>query len=175
MTPAAPRSESTSEPGIIILRRRKPSSPYIIASISLIRYLGRRGRAGCGAGCGCWPACLAALALLFAVAVFALWRLNCCLLCLPCRACIAARCFCVTAGQGATSNAIALGVASRRRICLAFPHPAAHGLLSLFRLLSAFLLNAIKRNQAQSCDSQTLLGCTVEVPLPRDPNGHDCR
>ena len=79
-----------------------------------------------------------------------LWRLHCCLLwlCLPCRACIAARCFCVTAGQSATSNAIALEVASRRRICLAFPHPAAHGLLSLFRLLRAFLLNAIKRNQA---------------------------
>ena len=88
-----------------------------------------------GAGCGCWAACLVALALLFAVCV------------LPCSACIAARCFCVTAGQGATSNAIALGVALRRRLCLAFPHPAAHGLLSLISLLRAFLLNVIKRNQ----------------------------
>ena len=52
----------------------------------------------------------------------------------------------MTAGQDATSNAIALDVASRRRLCLAFPHPAAHGLLSLISLLRAFLLNAIKRN-----------------------------
>ena len=55
----------------------------------------------------------------------------------------------MTAGQDATSNAIALDVASRRRICLAFPHPAAHGLLSLISLLRAFLLNAIKRNQGE--------------------------
>ena len=102
------------------------------ATCSCVRL--RRDR---GAGCGCWAACLVALALLFAVCV-----------CLLCSACIAARCFCVTAGQGATSNAIALGVALRRRLCLAFPHPAAHGLLSLISLLRAFLLNVIKRNQA---------------------------
>ena len=135
-----------------ILRRRKPSSLYPTASISLIRFLGRRGRAGFGASCGCWAVCLAALALLFAVALFALWRLHCCLLCLPCRACIAARCFCVTAGQGATSNAIALEVVSRRRICLALPPPAAHGLLSLFRLLRAFLLHVIKRNHGSDSE-----------------------
>ena len=91
------------------------------------------------------------------MAVLALWRLHCCLLCLPCRAYTAVRCFCVNAGQGATSNAIALGVALRRRICLAFPHPAAHGLLSLIRLLRrAFLLNAIKRNQAHRFESPSV-------------------
>ena len=56
----------------------------------------------------------------------------------------------MTAGQGATSDAIALEVALRRRICLTFPHPAAHGLLSLISLLRAFLLHATKRNQAYS-------------------------
>ena len=51
------------------------------------------------------------------------------------------------AGWDATSNAIVLDVASRRRFCLASPKPAARGLLSLISLLSAFLLNVIKRNQ----------------------------
>ena len=93
-----------------------------------------RGEAGCG-----WCAvCLVALALLFAVCVLALWRLYCCFFL-----------FCVTAGQEKTSNAIALDVVSRRRLRLAFPHPAAHGaLLSLISLLEAFLLNEIKLNQA---------------------------
>ena len=36
------------------------------------------------------------------------------------------------------------------RLCLAFPHPAAHGLLSLVSLLGAFLLNVIKRNQVKA-------------------------
>ena len=73
-------------------------------------------------------------------------------------ACIAACCFCVTAGQDATSNAVALEVAPLRRLCLAFPHPsaAAHGLLSLlFRLLRAFPLNAIKRNLNRSSPAST--------------------
>ena len=95
-----------------------------------LRLLGRLPGSACLAVC-CDCVCPVALALL--LAVFALC------------ACIAARCFCVTAGQGATSNAIALEVALRRRLCLAFPHPAAHGLLSLISLLRAFLT---KRNQA---------------------------
>ena len=76
--------------------------------------------------------------------------LLCCLCCLLCSACFAACCCCtgMTAGQDTTSNAIALDVVSRRRLCLAFPHPAAHGLLALIRLLRASLLHVIKRNQA---------------------------
>ena len=88
-----------------------------------------------------------------AVAVlFTLQRLPCCLLlllCLPCGACSATCCFCMTAGQDAASNAIVLGVASRRRFCSASPHPAAHGLLSLIRLLRAIIFNVIKRNHNQ--------------------------
>ena len=103
------------------------------ATCSCVRL--RRDR---GAGCGCWAACPVALALLFAVAVLALMRLHCCSL------------FLCDCGPDATSNAIALEVALRRWLCLAFPHPAAHGLLSLISLLRAFLLNVIKRNQASS-------------------------
>ena len=55
----------------------------------------------------------------------------------------------MTAGWDATSNAIVLDVAPRRRFCLASPQPAARGLLSLVSLLRAFLLNVIKRNQAE--------------------------
>ena len=78
-----------------------------------------------------------------AVAVlFALQRLLCCLLllCLPCGACFAACCYCMTAGWDATSNAIVLDVAFRRRFCLATPQPAARGLLSLISLLRGYLL-----------------------------------
>ena len=56
---------------------------------------------------------------------------------------------CSSNNRNNRNNAIVLDVASRRRICLAFPNPAARGLLSLISLLRAFLLNAIKRsNQA---------------------------
>ena len=73
-----------------------------------------------------------------------------CAACLFCSACLAACCCTggMTAGQGATSNAIALEVVFWRRLCLAFPNPAAHGLLSLISLLRAFCLHVIKRNQA---------------------------
>ena len=45
---------------------------------------------GGGAGCGCCAVCFVALALLFAVVV------------LLCSACSAVRCYCMTAGWGAT-------------------------------------------------------------------------
>ena len=80
--------------------------------------------------------------------LFALWII--------CSACFATCCCagCMTAGQDTTSNAVALGVVSRRRLCLAFPHPSAHGLLSLISFLRAF---STKLNQAQSSRARRAL------------------
>ena len=67
-----------SSPSVTVRGRHTPHGPYPL--------LGRRlGGGHCRAGyrdasCGCWAVCLVALALLFAVTVFALWRLHCCLL-----------------------------------------------------------------------------------------------
>ena len=83
-----------------------------------------------------------------------------------CSACIAARGFYMTTGQSATSNAIALAVALRRRLCLAFPHPAAHGLLALIRLLRAFYLNVIERNRA-------FAGVNVNLVVTSGPPNRD--
>jgi len=149
-----------------ILRRRKPSSLYPTASVSLIRCLGRRGRAGCGASCGCWAVCLAALALLFAVAVccvcpvalvlllavFAMSRLHCCSLFL---------CYC---GPGRNFQCDRIGscvpAPDMPSIISTSCYPAAHGLLSLFRLLlRAFRLHVIERNRGGTHAPQSQTSC----------------
>ena len=53
--------------------------------------------------------------------------------------------------HGYTNVEVLMGVFSSRRLALVqHRHLPAHGLLSFLSLLSAFLLNVIKRNQAQS-------------------------
>ena len=52
----------------------------------------------------------------------------------------------MTAGWGETE--VFMDVSSRRLALVQHRHLPARGLLSVLRLLSAFLLNAIKRNQA---------------------------
>ena len=63
-----------------------------------------------------------------------------------CGACLAARCYCMTAGWGETE--VPMEVSSRRLARVLHRHLAEHGLLSLISFLSAFLLTGIKRNQA---------------------------
>ena len=55
----------------------------------------------------------------------------------------------ITSGWGDTE--VFMEVSSRRLAIVQHRHLPAHGLLSLFGLLGAFLLTGIKRNQAESC------------------------
>ena len=64
-----------------------------------------------------------------------------------CGACLAARCYCMTAGWGETE--VPMEVSSQRLAHVWHRHLAEHGLLSLLSFLGAFQLNVIKRNQAQ--------------------------
>ena len=68
------------------------------------------------------------------------------LCCLLCSACFAACCYCMTAGWGEIE--VLMDVSSRRLALVLHRHLPTHGLLSFLSLLRAFLLNAIKRNQA---------------------------
>ena len=61
-----------------------------------------------------------------------------------CSACLAARCYCMTAGWGETE--VPMDVSSRRLARVLHRHLAEHGLLSFLSLLSAVRLHAIKRN-----------------------------
>ena len=63
-----------------------------------------------------------------------------------CGACFAVRCYCMTAGWGETE--VPMDFSSRRLALVLHRHLSEHGLLSFLSLLGAFLLNAIKRNQA---------------------------
>ena len=63
-----------------------------------------------------------------------------------CSACFAVRCYCMTAGWGETE--VPMDVSSRRLAPVLHRHLAERGLLSFLRLLRAFRLHVIKRNQA---------------------------
>ena len=58
-------------------------------------------------------------------------------------------CRCMTAGWGETTEVL-MDVSPRRLAPVQHRHLPAHGLLSLSSFLRAFLLNVIKRSQAQS-------------------------
>ena len=72
-------------------------------------------------------------------------RLLCCLLC---SACCAVCCYCTTAGRGASE--VYFGCCVPAPCDVQHRKPAERGLLSFLRLLRAFLLHVIKRNQARS-------------------------
>ena len=61
-----------------------------------------------------------------------------------CGACLAARCYCMTAGWGETE--VLMDVSSRRLARVLHRLLAEHGLLSFLSLLRAFRLHVITRN-----------------------------